>query len=66
MKSAINRGPYMDMAIDPCCGGLNWLSKKTFNAVIADDDGVVVTNLLLMENGDYFLMEDGVSRFELE
>lgn len=56
----------MDMAIDPCCGGLNWLSKKTFNAVIADDDGVVVTNLLLMENGDYFLMEDGVSRFELE
>lgn len=64
MKSAINRGPYMDMAIDPCCGGLNWLAKKTFNAVIADEDWE--PNFLLMEDGSFFLMEDGVSRFELE
>lgn len=55
------------MATYPCCNGLNWLAKKTFNLVIPDDDVIVAPSFLLMEDDvSYFLLEDGVSRIELE
>lgn len=67
MQSVISRKPHLDMAIDPCCSGLNWLAKKTFNLVIPDDDVVVAPSFLLMEDGvSYILLEDGISRIELE
>lgn len=67
MKTVINIGPQLDMATYPCCNGLNWLAKKTFNLVIPDDDVIVAPSFLLMEDDvSYFLLEDGVSRIELE
>lgn len=65
MKSVINQGPHF--ALDPCCGGLNWLTKKTFNLVIADEEVVVSPSFLLMEDDtSYILLEDNASKIELE
>lgn len=65
MKSVINSGK--SMALGPCCGGMNWLTKKTFNLVIPDDEAVVEPSFLLMEDGtSYILLEDNASKIELE
>lgn len=63
MLSVINRGPYLDASIDGCCNGTSWL---TSHLLFPGDDTPAGPDFLLLESGDYLLMEDGVSRFELE
>lgn len=64
MQSVITKGPLFDMA-DRCCG-TNWITKKALNAVFVDDEPAAGGSFLLLESGDYLLMEDDISKFELE